>query len=639
MTMVASYGAWKSPIGAEMLTEKTIGIGGVQVDGGGLYWLESRPEEAGRSVIAHRDLEGKVVDLLPVPLNVRSRVHEYGGGSYTVGGGLAYFTNFEDQQIYSVSVEQPPVKITDAADQRFADCLYDANRKRLIGVREDHSGEVHEPVNEIVGIALTGEIEVLVSGSDFYSSPCLSPDGSQLAWISWEHPNMPWDETELWVADVNEDGSPGSRVRVAGGESVIQPKWSPEGTLYFISDRSEWWNIYRLVDGQVGCVYATDAEFAGPQWSFGNSDYVFLSEDHIVCTYTRGGRWFLASLFPDGQVLKDIDLPYEGFAGLQVYEGWCYFFAGTASDYGQLVGFDMETEQVEIIRRSGQLSLDESWISIPEAVVFPTEADMTAHAFYYAPKNPEFEAPDGEYPPVIVMVHGGPTGSTSSMFALAKQYWTSRGFAVLDVNYRGSTGYGRPYRDALKGQWGVADVEDAANGVRYLVQEGKADSERVIIRGGSAGGYTTLIALALQNVFKAGTSLYGVSDLELLAKETHKFESRYLDQVIGPYPEQRDLYVERSPMSHLDQYAKPTLFLQGLDDKVVPPNQAEEMVDVLKKNGIPVAYLAFEGEGHGFRKAETVVRAITAELYFYAQIFGFDLADDIEPIEIDNLNL
>ncbi|MDP6042547.1 MAG: prolyl oligopeptidase family serine peptidase, partial [Candidatus Latescibacteria bacterium] len=458
MTMVASYGSWKSPISAEMLTEKTIGLGGVQVDESGLYWVESRPEEAGRSVIVHRDLEGNVVDLLPVPLNVRSRVHEYGEGAYTIAGGMAYFTNFEDQQIYSVSVEEPPKRITDATDQRFADYVYDEKHQRLIGIREDHSGQVQEPMNEIVGISLAGEIEVLVSGSDFYSSPCLSPDGLQLAWISWEHPNMPWDETALWVANVNGDGSLGERVCIVDGESVCQPKWSPEGTLYFVSDRSEWWNIYRFVDGQVESVYATDAEFAGPQWVFGNSDYVFSKEDHIVCTYTRGGRWYLAHLYPDGQVLKDIDLPYEGFGGLQVYEGRCYFTAGTSSDYGQLVGFDVETEQVEIIRQSGELSLDESWISIPEAVAFPTEADMTAHAFYYAPKNPDFDAPEGECPPVIVMVHGGPTGSTSAMFALAKQYWTSRGFAILDVNYRGSTGYGRPYRDALKGQWGVADV-------------------------------------------------------------------------------------------------------------------------------------------------------------------------------------
>ena len=638
MATVASYGSWKSPITAAMLTEETIGLGSAHVDGSGVYWAESRPEEAGRVAIVHRGADGKDVDLLPSPLNVRSRVHEYGGGSYCLADGMVYFSNYEDQQIYSVSVEHPPTKITNAPDHRFADYVFDENQRRLIGVREDHSSEGHEPTNEIVSIGLDSQVDVLVSGADFYASPRLSPDGSQLAWISWDHPNMPWDETSLWTADVHSDGSLGKPTCVASGESVCLPKWSPGGILHFVSDRSEWWNIYRFVEGQIECVYETDAEFAGPQWVFGNSEYVFLSEDHLICTYTRGGRWYLAHLYADRKALENIDLPYDSFGGLQIYDGVCYFLAGTGDDFGQFVRLDVESVRVEVIRKSGKLSLDKKWISIAEAVIFPTGGDMVAHAFYYAPNNPDYEAPTGECPPVIVMVHGGPTGSTSTAFALAKQFWTSRGFAILDVNYRGSTGYGRAYRDALKRQWGVVDVEDVAHGVRYLVEQGKADAEKVIIRGGSAGGYTVLITLALQDVFKAGTSLYGISDLELLAHETHKFESRYLDQVIGPYPEMRDVYIERSPKSHLDKYAKPTLFLQGLEDKVVPPNQAEEMVDVLKEKGIPVAYLAFEGEGHGFRKSETIERAITAELYFYAQVFGFELAEYIEPIEIDNLN-
>jgi dipeptidyl aminopeptidase/acylaminoacyl peptidase len=638
---VSSYGTWRSPITARMLTDKVIRIAELEVTADGLYWLEARPQENGRQVAIHRTVEGSLVELTPHPYNARTRVHEYGGGALRPSHGGIFFTNFEDQQVYRCASGAEPVAITNATDQRFTDYVHDNGRDRLIAVREDHSVKGKEAYNEIVALPLSGEdsATILVSGHDFYSTPRLSPDGAWLTWIAWNHPNMPWDETTLWIGEVQEDGSIGRRIQVAGGsnESVVQPSWSPGGTLHFVSDRTGWWNLYRYVGGSVEALLPMDAEFAYPRWIFGMTNYDFVADDLIICTFSQDGSWHLASLDTSANELEEIDVPFELFWELQVHSGKCYFVGLKAKDYAVLASLDLRTGEVEEIQPTGKLGIAANYLSTPEAIEFVTEGGMTAHAFYYPPVNPEFTAPEHELPPLIVQIHGGPTGATGLEFALGKQFWTTRGFGLLDVNYRGSTGYGRPYRDALKGQWGVADIEDAVYGVRYMIDRGHADPDRIVIRGGSAGGYTVLLALATTDIFSAGISYFGISDLELLAKGTHKFESRYLDQLVGPYPETKQVYVDRSPIAHLSSFATPTLFLQGLDDKVVPPDQAETFVNHLKEAGIPVAYIAFEGEGHGFRKSETIERAYEAELDFLSKVLHYDLPEPVAPVEIYNL--
>ncbi|HBL13170.1 MAG TPA: peptidase, partial [Cyanobacteria bacterium UBA11162] len=467
-------------------------------------------------------------------------------------------------------------------------------------------------------------------------------------WLSWNHPNMPWDGTQLWVASIQENGLLGEAECIAGGveESIFQPEWSPDGHLYFISDRSNWWNLYcwrgRGGEGERGrgfveplCEMA--AEFGLPQWVFGMSTYGFESDHRLICTYTQEGDWYLASLDLETKQLQVIETPYTSISSLQVGNGKVVFMGGSATESTAVVEMDLATREIEVLRQSSELKIDAGYLSIPQAIAFPTENNLTAYAFFYPPQNQDYIAPKGEKPPLIVKSHGGPTASASNTFNLKIQYWTSRGFAVVDVNYGGSTGYGREYRQRLKDRWGIVDVDDCANAAKYLAEKGLVDGERLAIAGGSAGGYTTLCALTFRDSFKAGASYYGVSDLEALATDTHKFESRYLDGLIGAYPEQQELYKARSPIHFTDQLSCPVIFFQGLEDKVVPPNQAQMMVDALKAKGLPVAYITYEGEQHGFRRAENIKRTLEAELYFYSRIFGFELAESVEPVVIDNL--
>ncbi|MBF2025155.1 MAG: S9 family peptidase, partial [Oscillatoriales cyanobacterium C42_A2020_001] len=627
----APYGSWKSPITSDLIVAGTIGLGGACLDGDDVYWSELRPTEGGRSVIVRRTPDGQTQDITPAPFNVRTRVHEYGGGSYTVHQGVVYFSNFADQRIYKQVVGEDPVAITPETQWRYADSEVDTLQNRLICVREDHTGE-GEAVNTIVSIPLDGgEQQVLVSGDDFYSSPRLNPAGTKLAWISWNHPDMPWDSTELWVADLTPEGAIAHSQKIAGGahESVVQPVWSPDGGLYFVSDRSNWWNLYRWypdANREVEALCPMDAEFGMPHWVFGYINYGFESAERLICTYSQEGIFYLASLNTQTKQLEPIELPYTELGGIHVVPGKVVFNAGSATEPGAIVQLNLVTQQLEVLRRSSSLEIDPGYLSIPQPITFPTTDNQVAYGFFYPPQNKDYTASNGERPPLLVKSHGGPTAATSTAFNLKIQYWTSRGFAVLDVNYRGSTGYGRAYRDALKGQWGIADVDDCANGAKYLTESGLVDGDRLVIDGGSAGGYTTLCALTFRDVFKAGASYYGVSDLEALATDTHKFESRYLDSLIGPYPERKDLYVERSPI-HSTQFLNcPVIFFQGDEDKVVPPNQAEMMVNALKEKGLPVAYVLYEGEQHGFRKAENIKRTLDGEFYFYAKVFGFEPA-------------
>ena len=639
---VAPYGSWKSPISSDLIVRGVVGLRATALDGGDAYWLESRPGEGGRSVIVHRSPDGSTRDVTPPPFNARTRVHEYGGGDFVVHNGTVYFANFVDQRLYSVDPGERPGPLTTEPDHRYADMVWDAARDRIVCVREDHSGG-GEPVNELVAIDPADGAElVLVTGGDFYSSPRVSPDGRRLAWLSWDHPNMPWDGTELWVAQLDGAGVPAAEELVAGGpdESIFQPEWSPDGVLHFVSDRTGWWNLYRSADDAVvEPLCPMEAEFGLPQWGFGMSTYAFLSPTRIVCAPVERGVFRLAVLETTSGELAEVETPYSTIGSLRTdpASGAALFIAGSATEPSSVVRLDAGRGELEVLRRSGDLVVDPGYLSLPETVEWATEGGLTAHGFFYPPANKDHAGPEGERPPLLVHSHGGPTAMTTARLDLETQYLTSRGFAVLDVNYGGSTGYGRDYRLRLEGMWGVVDVDDCAAGAEYLSEKGLVDGERLLIAGGSAGGYTTLCALTFRDVFAAGASHFGVSDVEALARETHKFESRYLERLIGPYPERADLYRERSPIHHTENLSCPVVFFQGLEDEVVPPNQAETMFETLKAKGLPVAYVPFEGEQHGFRRAENIKRALEGELFFHSRVFGFDLADPVEPLRIENL--
>lgn len=640
---IAPYGSWKSPITADLIASGSVGLSQPIFDGDDAYWIELRPMEGGRNVIVKRTPSGVCRDINPSPTNARTRVHEYGGGDYVVAGGVVYFSNFVDQRIYRQVAGEDPQPITTASAMRYTELSIDERRRRLVCVREDHSEQNGEAVNSLASISLDdrdADQSILVSGNDFYAFPKLSPDGSQLAWITWNHPNMPWDGCELWLADLADDGTVLESRRVAGGraESIFQPEWSPDGVLYFASDRNGWWNLQRLTtDGQIEAVYETKAELGMPQWVFGMSSYAFASADLIVCSHVEDGVSRLETVETQTGNVKNIDSVFTDIQYLRAANGKAIFRGGSPINVVSITQLDLETGTFETLRRSNDLEIDAKYFSVPRPIEFPTEAGLTAHGFFYPPQNPDFRAPENERPPLIVKSHGGPTSAASTALSLSIQYWTSRGFAVLDVNYGGSSGYGRQYRERLNKKWGIVDVDDCVNGARYLVRKDEVDGKRLVITGGSAGGYTTLCALTFRNTFRAGASHFGVSDAEALARDTHKYESRYLDGLLGPYPERRDVYMDRSPINFTDQLSCPVIFFQGLDDKVVPPNQAETMVEALRAKGIPVAYVAFPGEQHGFRQAKNIKRALDGELFFYSRVFGFELAEPVEPVEIKNL--
>jgi len=639
--MTKPYGSWKSPITSDLIVAGTISLSEPCFDGANILWLEGRPSEGGRVVIVRRTPDGATTDVTPPGFNVRTTVHEYGGGAYVVGRGDIYFSNFGDQRLYHQPIADVARPITSPGKIRYADAAIDRHRNRLYCVREDHTASDRDPVNSLVSVDLQGNRteQVLVSGNDFYSSPRLSPDGSRLAWLTWNHPNMPWDGCELWIGELDSDPRIVRSERVAGGpdESIFQPEWSPGGMLHFVSDRTGWWNLYRCAGGAIHALCPMEAEFGEPQWVFGMSTYAFESEDRIVCTYCEKGTWRLGILDAKDGRLERIETSYTDISGIRASSDRAVFCAGSPTQSMAVILLDLRTRESQVLRRSNSITIDPGYLSKPEAIEFPTENGRTAHGFFYPPTNRDYEAPAGERPPLMVISHGGPTSATTTTLKLTIQHWTSRGIGVLDVNYGGSTGYGTEYRRRLNGQWGVVDLDDCVSGARYLADRGLADAKRLIIRGGSAGGYTTLAALTFRNVFRAGASYYGISDLEALEHDGHKFESRYNHSLVGPYPERAQLYRARSPIHFIDRLSCPIILFQGLEDKVVPPNQAEMMYDALLKKGLPVAYVPFEGEQHGFRKAENIKRSLDAELYFYSRVFGFEPAEPIEPVKIANL--
>ncbi|HEY8516620.1 MAG TPA: S9 family peptidase [Candidatus Binatia bacterium] len=638
---VLPYGSWRSPITAALLVGESVGLGAIAVSGDDLYWAESRPAEAGRTAIVQRSAAGTVADVLPQPWSARSRVHEYGGGAWTVERDTVYFVDDRDQSVFACLVGTTPRRLTEPSARRYADLVVDRPRARLIAVCEEHHDDGREPTNTLVAVPLDGSsrVETLVAGHDFYASPRLSPDGTRLAWLAWRHPHMPWDETELWLGRVAEDGRIVDARCIAGGrgESIFQPEWSPDGMLYFVADRTGWWNLYRWSGEEAQPLCPMRAEFGLPQWNFGMTTYGFASASSIVCTYAERGEWRLARLAIESGRLERFDVPFVAFSGLRVTPRKAYFVAGSPAAPSALIELDLESGAHRAVRGSSTLAVDPADVSIAQSIEFPSANGRTAYAFYYPPANGAYAGPERERPPLRVRSHGGPTAATDGALKLPIQYWTSRGFAVLDVNYSGSTGYGREYRDRLRGAWGVVDVEDCVAGARYVCEQGLADPARATISGGSAGGYTTLCALVFHDFFRAGASHYGIGDLTALAADTHKFESRYTDSLVAPYPEGAEIYRARSPLFHAERLSCPVIFFQGLEDRVVPPAQAEAMVAALRAKRLPVAYVAFPGEQHGFRRAENIRRALEAELYFFSRVLRFALAEPIEPVAIENL--
>jgi dipeptidyl aminopeptidase/acylaminoacyl peptidase len=632
------YGSWPSPISVDLAVGSARGLSEPVPDGDDVYLLESRPEEAGRVVLLRRTPDGAVTDMAP-GLNVRNRVHEYGGGAYTVRDGCLVFSEFVDNQLMlKRTPDATPVALVAEPALRFADLELDPHRDRVIAVLEDQRGSAIEARNLLCAVSLAdGAITELTSGRDFYSDPRLSPDGRHLAWLSWEFPQMPWDGTDLWVASVGDDGRLGTAVHIAGGteESITQPRWAPDGSLVFVSDRSDWYNLYRWRADAAGveALAPMEAEFAGPQWVFGLSDYGIDADGTVVASSFAMGDMRLWAVAP-GAPPRDLGVSADEIDYLRVRDGVVTLIGGFATRPRALVTFDLRSGREERLRESSSLTVDPGYISVPRHIAFPTSGGRTAYAWYYPPTNRDAVAPEGEVPPLVVMSHGGPTSQARAALSLERQAFTSRGFAVVDVDYGGSTGYGRAFRDQLREQWGVIDVDDCTNVALWLAEQGLADRRRLAIRGGSAGGYTTLAALCFRDVFTAGTSFYGLGDLEAFTEITHKFESRYMDILVGPYPEQAERYRERSPDRHADHISCPVLVMQGADDKSVPPSQAEGIVAALARNGLPHAYLLFEGEGHGFRQAANRQRALEAELSFYAQAWGFELAGDIPPLKV-----
>lgn len=610
--------------------------------GATLYWIEGRPHEGGRSVVMARRPDGTTHLASPPDWSVRTRAHEYGGGDFTVAEGVLYFANDADQRLYAYlpGSDAAPRPLTPEGAQCYADLLPDLPRRRLLAVMEDHSVTGREPRAAIVAIDLEGGApRELVAGADFLASPALSPDGRRLAWLAWNHPNMPWDGCTLWCADVDASGQPQAARPIAGGdnESIFQPMWSPAGDLFFASDRSGWSNLFRWDGAEIEPVVTGAFETAVPQWNFGDSTFGFTAADELVCARAAGGRWQLVRVDLTSGTPTAVDLPFTDLAHVRAGRGVVYCRAGSPTQPYALVAIDLGSKRIETLRGGETDARFPGYLSAPEAIDFTTADGSTAHAFFYPPTNAAFALPDGARPPAIVIGHGGPTAAASTTLDLKIQFWTSRGFAVIDVNYRGSTGFGRAYREALLGNWGVADVEDCVHAARHLVAIGAIDGERLAIRGGSAGGFTCLCALTFHDVFRAGACAYGISDLEALVQDTHKFESRYTDRLVGPYPAARDLYRQRSPIHHVERLHAPLIVLQGLKDKIVPPNQSERIVEALRHKGVPVAYVTFADEGHGFRDARNGQRALEAELAFYLRVFGLPDDPTLPPLAIDNL--
>lgn len=648
-----AYGTWTSPISAELIAGNTLKLGQCQVKSGVFYWLETRPKEAGRTVLVACPANGTACDITPPQFSVRSRVHEYGGGAFAVTNDKIFFVNNEDQQIYWQTEKQEPVRLTNETSTRFADLHFDTQHNTLLAVAEEHQEQTAgiEPLNYLVRITPDQGVEPLIYGSDFFAAPRVSPDGKLLCWISWNHPDMPWDSSSLWLANLGSDGIPTNIRQIAGGinESVMQPEWAADNSLFFISDKSGWWNIYCLPPGllEPDCLCPCKSEFGSPLWNFAQSSYAVINKEQLLVSFTSEGIWKLGIIDLKEPSLTEIPCPYQEISFLASDGDQAIMRVGSPQTPLQFASLDLkegrsrnvEQFRFKTLRSASSFSVEDGYLSQAQPVSFARKDGSKIYAFYYPPTNAKYCGLDGELPPLLVKSHGGPTAATTSTLEPSIQFWTSRGFAVADINYGGSSGYGRHYRLQLNNQWGVIDVQDCAEAALQLAEAGLVDKNRLLISGSSAGGYTTLCALTFTDTFAAGASYYGISDLECLAKDTHKFEAHYLDKLIGPYPQAKNLYRSRSPIRWHSKLKSPTIFFQGLEDKVVPPSQSEKMVKALRRKNLPVAYLTFNNEQHGFRQAKTIATCLNAELYFYLKIFGLETPPNLQAIEIENLPL
>lgn len=656
---MAPFGSWRSPITADVVSGADRRLGGIALAGDGrLLWIEGRPEEKGRMVIVKE--EDNPVDVIPQEFAARTLAQEYGGGAFAVDKSVVVFSNYKDQRLYkqTIGTGGPPVPLTPdygAPNVSYADGVFDPHFDRYVTVMEDRRKDSLNPTTTIAAINLSGsdvhEPKVLISGNDFYAFPRIDQNKKRIAWIEWSHPNMPWDKSELWVGYFAESGDLTKRVCIAGGnrlliESPSEPKWSPKGELFFVTDRgSGFWNIYKWVEqtNEIVPVYSLDAEFTRPLWVFGISSYDFLgNSDHIVFSYRQQGKSHLGVLDCDSGSISLLDIPFSDLSDVVAADDYFYIEGASASIPRSIAKVTLNESKTKVVNfsiawsSSPDLVQYRPFFSTPELVEFPTsKPGQKAYAYFYPPSNPNFQGLPDEKPPLLVKTHGGPTAETRAILDLSVQYWTSRGWAYVDVNYGGSTGYGREYRERLLNKWGIVDVDDCCGCARFLVESGKVDGQRLCITGRSAGGYTTLASLAFRDTFKAGASLYGVGDLSLLRAETHKFESHYMDNLVG----NERAYYERSPINFVNQFTCPVILFQGLEDKVVPPDQARKIYSALKEKGLPVALVEYEGEQHGFRKAENIKFTLEQQMLFFARLVGkFEVADDITPIKIENFD-
>ena len=638
----APCGSWRSTIAVEAVVAGSVRLAEARWDGDDLLWLEGRPADGGRATLVRLRPGGKAEDVSPPGVNVRTRVHEYGGAAFLAAGDVLVVSDFASGRLLRVGPDRAASPITPEGPFRFADLELDARRGRLLAVREDHSGP-GEAVNTLVAIPIDGSaatdpgaVRVLVEGSDFVSSPRLSPDGSRLAWLRWDHPNMPWDGTECVVASLDATGRPGAVAVVAGDRATwtCQPRWAADGSLVVASEPGDWIGLHRWDGASLAPLTAgIEAEFAGPDWVFGLSSHGVAGDGTIVAVGRSAGRDTLWRIDPSGtRPPVALDLPFTSISDVAVHGSDVAAIAAAPTMFRSLVRVDLGNGAWTVVRASSGLVLDPAAVSVGEAVEFPTTGGRTAYGILYRPTNPAFRPPEGERPPLVVTSHGGPTSGAFTGLQLSLQVLTSRGLAVLDVDYGGSTGYGKAYRKRLEGEWGIVDVDDCVAGAQEMARRGEVDGGRLAIEGGSASGFTTLATLAFRDVFRAGVSYFGIGNLEAFVVETHKFESRYLERLVAPYPADRDVYLARSPIHHPDGFSCPVLVLQGLDDHVVPPSEAERIVAALAAKGIPHVYLAFEGEDHGFRQAANIVRSLQAELAFYGGVFGFTPADELPAL-------
>ncbi|MEC7837227.1 MAG: S9 family peptidase [Chloroflexota bacterium] len=637
----SNYGSWESEITPQKIIEGGLRFSEIRSNGSEVYFLEGRPEEAGRYVIVKQNSAGEIEDLIPENFNSRNAVHEYGGGSFAVGKKNIYFTNWDDQRIYVVKGKntsaltiEPPFE----KSIRYSDLTLSYDEEWIYCVRETHF-EKGEAKNELVAISTTkNQTIVLCTGRDFYSSPRINPINNEICWLEWDHPNMPWDGTELFIGNFDSNGL--SEKKFIDGSkniSIIQPEWSESGELIYISDESGWWNLKKYSDNKKSTILDEETDHGEPSWNFGVRTY-FIKDNFI---YLRGSsknknKGLIRKINLSGQIIEEIEVLHTSIGGLSFIDNKALYIGASPVSNSEIVSLDLEKKEIKTIKESSKLEIDSEEISIPEEITFTTTENATAYGYFYKPKNKKYQSHSGEKPPVLVISHGGPTSATSNALNLSIQYWTNRGIAVVDVNYRGSTGYGKKFRDLLKGNWGIYDTEDCIAAVDYLSEKGLVDSERAAIKGGSAGGYTTINALTFHDRFAVGATYYGIADLSVFIDDTHKFESKYLESLIGKYPEEKQKYYDRSAINFTDQLSCPMIIFQGTEDKIVPPSQAEIMAEGLREKKIPFSLIMYEGEQHGFRQSKNIISSLESELYFYSQVLGFEPYDKLDEINIEN---